>query len=1465
MKVTVSFGDVRVIVPCGDGSLLVSDLIEKSKVRYRKASRKPLDHWIHVHTLKTANDDGILDPDDQLIDVADDREQIIAYFEEQRAPSLPHNGGDGTSASSAGTASPDIFHGGDLQEKAFRPMYSSRNHQNDVLITPNDLTLGTNLTVRRGSEPSLNQIGTSDENQGGNNTLPKNKTSRWSAIASIEDSPGPSNDAREAVYSDSEMSEERPPSNLRRIGEEGELSTFARDSARKSLGNMPGMYKWLDAHERLEDNYHQFHDMRKEPLGGHGYQNGDTVQPADDKGYVIVMKNECGPLGIHVVPHYDDEARESGLIVQGIEPGGRIHRDGQLAVQDQIIEINETPLMDVSFTKAQEVFKGALQSDEIRLKVIKHKLNAVKPPDKKPSKQPPPTPPKPNLKKLNLSIPKEKDKNDNITNSAMVPTQPQTPPGGEVPYRLSERPPSPKTHPSSPNQAPPPIPSRAPETTLSGGTSDRQLVTNTRKIGKKIPIQLAKGADGLGFSITTRDNPAGGNAPIYVKNILPKGAAITDGRLKPGDRLLEVNSIDLSDKSQTDAVGLLRNAKLGSFVELLVSRQVVEDRFSVPRKLTRDQGIETDDEQPTRETIRLDIPLNETGSAGLGVSVKGKTQKREGIAGTIDVGIFVKAVMHGGAASKLNSEEDGQLRVNDQLISVNGQSLIGKTNAASMELLRRSMQTEGPVPGYIQLVVSRKIGAPTPTPEQGGLFSFEHLGFDNKSPTDMDHNTSEEERTFKTIHAQSNSVSNSRDLAHSSEQSSRGRHFNDCVTLNAKNEESVLIEEDSYVARGRPRPHSTIGFVRPTPPDTPSSGSSHEEDGDRPRRRKPSDMTMDDSMVLFSREGFGRQSMSEKRRGHIDAKQMDFYQKLKSEKGKENETVRVDRVSPPTVQVKRDTADILPPHPWMWRHYTMKEPPPSYNTLPIRRTNHPAYVEVTASLDRRYKHLNLTPGLADAHNDVKVSVPEDIGPTLGMKKSSSLESLQAMVKEVVDEEEDAMMWHGPSAVVRGRGCNESFRAAVDRSYDGPHVTVDQMESLAEEDSEIASNHGRKSATNSARSSMSFEGPSEITISLKAAKSKAPKEKEKKGGIFKGLFKFGQKRKTIEITRPPSKTRSHSPGPKGKAPDPPPARQENLDQHKARVAAQEEQDRIQEHYRRLKEKQHQIDQHQPQYGHHTQRDIELSAQTREERIQQLRAEHQRKHQERQGRYPHEDKEEEYEEEMQENLDDELMEDQKWGLYSEITPQLSGSSSVQSHQRFTNSAHSQQPLPSSNMHSQQPLQSSNMHSQHRLQSSTGLQSQQRLSSSSSVQSQPQIYDGRPRKTPPDGRSYNNYQTFDEIDENKERNDHYRDQYLKYQEVLHAQQMQQIRMEQQRQQQIAGKYGAHNGCEKPRSATPVNALGYMSHKKQLMGSLSASHADESAGNIHFDYDDPRHAYQEPQYAVVQRRNKQPGPAKV
>jgi len=50
---------------------------------------------------------------------------------------------------------------------------------------------------------------------------------------------------------------------------------------------------------------------------------------------------------------------------------------------------------------------------------------------------------------------------------------------------------------------------------------------------------------------------------------------------------------------------------------------------------------------------------------------------------SVDLGIFVKSVLHGGAASR-----DGRLRTNDQLLNVNGISLLAQSNSDAMETLR---------------------------------------------------------------------------------------------------------------------------------------------------------------------------------------------------------------------------------------------------------------------------------------------------------------------------------------------------------------------------------------------------------------------------------------------------------------------------------------------------------------------------------------------------------------------------------------------------------------------------------------------------------------------------------------------------------------------------------------------------------------------------------------------------------
>lgn len=65
--------------------------------------------------------------------------------------------------------------------------------------------------------------------------------------------------------------------------------------------------------------------------------------------------------------------------------------------------------------------------------------------------------------------------------------------------------------------------------------------TNTRQIGVKHNIELKRGPKGFGFGLTSRDvRTDEQNQPIYVKAVHQGGVAYEDGRLRIGDRILEV-------------------------------------------------------------------------------------------------------------------------------------------------------------------------------------------------------------------------------------------------------------------------------------------------------------------------------------------------------------------------------------------------------------------------------------------------------------------------------------------------------------------------------------------------------------------------------------------------------------------------------------------------------------------------------------------------------------------------------------------------------------------------------------------------------------------------------------------------------------------------------------------------------------------------------------------------------------
>lgn len=60
-------------------------------------------------------------------------------------------------------------------------------------------------------------------------------------------------------------------------------------------------------------------------------------------------------------------------------------------------------------------------------------------------------------------------------------------------------------------------------------------------------------------------------------------------------------------------------------------------------------------------------------------------------------------------------ETSGYGRTIDQLLNVNGVSLLQQSNSEAMETLRRAMlHTEGPVPGSITLTIARRASSPAP-------------------------------------------------------------------------------------------------------------------------------------------------------------------------------------------------------------------------------------------------------------------------------------------------------------------------------------------------------------------------------------------------------------------------------------------------------------------------------------------------------------------------------------------------------------------------------------------------------------------------------------------------------------------------------------------------------------------------------------------------------------------------------
>ncbi|XP_041051917.1 tyrosine-protein phosphatase non-receptor type 13 isoform X1 [Carcharodon carcharias] len=90
------------------------------------------------------------------------------------------------------------------------------------------------------------------------------------------------------------------------------------------------------------------------------------------------------------------------------------------------------------------------------------------------------------------------------------------------------------------------------------------------KPGDIFEVELSKIENSLGISVTGGINTSVRHGGIYVKAIIPGGAAEADGRIRKGDRVLSVNGICLEGATHKQAVETLRST--GQVVNLLLEK-----------------------------------------------------------------------------------------------------------------------------------------------------------------------------------------------------------------------------------------------------------------------------------------------------------------------------------------------------------------------------------------------------------------------------------------------------------------------------------------------------------------------------------------------------------------------------------------------------------------------------------------------------------------------------------------------------------------------------------------------------------------------------------------------------------------------------------------------------------------------------------------------------------------------------
>uniref|UniRef100_A0A3Q0ST58 Protein scribble homolog n=1 Tax=Amphilophus citrinellus TaxID=61819 RepID=A0A3Q0ST58_AMPCI len=229
-------------------------------------------------------------------------------------------------------------------------------------------------------------------------------------------------------------------------------------------------------------------------------------------------------------------------------------------------------------------------------------------------------------------------------------------------------------------------------------------------------LTIVRQTGGLGISIAGGKGSTpykGDDEGIFISRVSEEGPAARAG-VKVGDKLLEVNGVDLHEAEHHTAVEALRSSGA------TVSMTVLRERMVEPENAITTTPLRPEDDYFPRERRSSGLTFNLENSPsgprqrfstclirndkGLGFSIaggKGSTPYRTG-----DTGIYISRIAEGGAAHR-----DSTLRVGDRVISINGVDMTEARHDQAVALLTGTSPT-------ITLLVERDLNAPGGSPGQ---------------------------------------------------------------------------------------------------------------------------------------------------------------------------------------------------------------------------------------------------------------------------------------------------------------------------------------------------------------------------------------------------------------------------------------------------------------------------------------------------------------------------------------------------------------------------------------------------------------------------------------------------------------------------------------------------------------------------------------------------------------------------